>query len=295
MFEILTDFLVSESLEEPLTENYLEELYGFDENTAAGLTTYESPFGTIHSYQTKLVSTKSIVKEPDGNIKETNSGKLEVQGTNVSEQELEIRSKSKYRSLVIMNSKKLVWFKPSRTITVNYPDQPNYTYKLRRPMGQWPEYPEFQPDLTPEQILCAGIFEGWKYRDCYIEFPREWYLKALDLNKIAILRPMRKYNKYNAYPLEYVLEWREEKEPEEPEDESLLHQHDPRGWLQWYFRFYLGRRIPRVDKVRIRRWVFFKKKFMPLLRGCRKGDLNCKPRLKQAILCWAIDPEKYGK
>jgi len=258
------------------------------ENTSAGLAAYESPSGKPIRTITRQWLEKSTTKVNGEVVEDKRSADLEVD-SNEDTKEVEIKTKSKLRSLVLTIARRLNKYRPGLVISVDYKDQ-QYEYKLKRPLGFWPEYPDFEPDLTPEEMLCAGIYEGWLFRDCYVEFPREWYLKALDLDKIAILRPMKRYNKFNIYASDYVLNWKEEdSETKDKEDLSELTKHDPRGFAQWYFRFYIGRRIPTVDRVRIRRWIQFKKKFLPLIKSCDKDDLNCKPRLRQAMLCWGID------
>ncbi len=152
--------------------------------------------------------------------------------------------------------------------------QRNYRYWLTEPAGR-NFHPDFDPELTPKQMLEMGVFGGKYMTDCRAEFPKSWYAKAR-LNS-ARRDPALNFFKVNASkPLAY---WQEK---------GWIWRDDPRGWFQWYCRYYLGRRGP-DDERQIKRWAAMTRHVAQLKKGCAAGDLTCRRRQRQALLHWAYD------
>ena len=64
-----------------------------------------------------------------------------------------------------------------KEILVNDIMQKNYRYLLTEPMGQNFQS-DFQPQLTPKEMLELGVFGGKYMNDCYDEFPVSWFENA---------------------------------------------------------------------------------------------------------------------
>jgi hypothetical protein len=152
--------------------------------------------------------------------------------------------------------------------------QQGYRYLLTEPMGER-FHPEFLPELTPDQMLALGVFGGKYMTDCQDEFPEAWYAHAK-------LSPGRRDPSLNFFgvdaskPLAY---WRAK---------GWIHPDDPRGWFQWYCRYYMGRRME-DDARQIKRWKGMTRHVAQVRRNCRPEDLSCRPRQRQALLHWAYD------
>jgi len=162
-------------------------------------------------------------------------------------------------------------------IGVNDLMQQGYSYQRTEPEGKNFK-PDFKPDLTPREMLELGVFDGKYMTDCRDEFPDRWFEKAK-------LNPMRHDPKLNFFgvhaskPLSY---WREK---------GWIHPDDPRGWFQWYCRYYMGRRHE-DDERQIRRWRNMRRHISQLKSNCVCGDLLCRPRQRQALLHWAYDSRR---
>ena len=72
-----------------------------------------------------------------------------------------------------------------------------------------------------------------------------------------------------------------------------IFEEDPRGWFQWYCRYYMGRRIPFEDERQIKRWKSMTRHIAQLKKNCLPGDISCRRVQRQALLHWAYDSRKY--
>jgi hypothetical protein len=156
--------------------------------------------------------------------------------------------------------------------------QKGYHYELTAPVGRSFD-PEFTPDLTPREMLRLGIFGGKYMTDCRKEFPKSWFAGA----KLAKGARDRELNFFGVNASQPLAEWRRK---------GWLHPDDPRGWFQWYCRYYMGRRMPDEDRRQIRRWKAIRRHVRQVERNCEPGDLSCRKRQRQALLHWAYDSRK---
>jgi len=159
-------------------------------------------------------------------------------------------------------------------VLVNDLMQRGYEYTLTAPVGRR-FHPDFRPDLTPREMLSLGVFGGKYLTDCRAEFPASWFANA----KLCHERHDPALNFFGVNASQPLAVWRKK---------GWIYREDPRGWFQWYCRYYLGRRCP-DDERQIRRWSALRRHVAQLRGACRPGDLSCRPRQRQALLHWAYD------
>ncbi len=167
---------------------------------------------------------------------------------------------------------------PRRIVVVNDTMQQSYRYECVAPVGRAFD-PEFQPELTPREMLRLGIFCGKYMTDSRDEFPASWFAHA----KLATGRRDCLLNCFGVDASQPLTVWRAK---------GWLHPDDPRGWFQWYCRYYMGRRMPEEDRRQIRRWKAIRRHIRQIERNCEPGDLTCRRRQRQALLHWAYDSRK---
>ena len=161
-----------------------------------------------------------------------------------------------------------------KKIIVNDKMQKDYGYFLTEKPGKNFD-PRFRPHLTPKQMLELGIFGGKYMTDCRNEFPKDWFTKA----KLSPEKYDKKINYFGVKASQSLAEWRKR---------DWIHKDDPRGWFQWYCRYYMGRRHE-DDGRQIKRWMNMKRHILWLQGACRAKDLSCRPKQRQALLHWAYD------
>lgn len=162
-------------------------------------------------------------------------------------------------------------------IIVNDKMQRGYVYDLVEPMGKNFDL-RFKPELTPKQMLELGVFGGRYMTDCRDEFPKNWFVKA----KLNSEKHDSKLNFFGVNASQSLSVWREK---------GWIHQDDPRGWFQWYCRYFMGRRHS-DDERQIKRWMAMSRHIVQIENGCVYQDWNCRKKQRQAVLHWAYDSRK---
>lgn len=135
----------------------------------------------------------------------------------------------------------------------------------------WDE--NFAPRYTPKEMLEMGIFGGKYFNDIKKDFPSEWFenakmVKLGDPSDITL-------NYFKVISSQKLSQWQEKK----------WIMTDDHGWVQWYFNYYLGRRLPGEDEIQIQRW----KSVIARHTGQIKSEKDLTPKRGQALLHWSWD------
>lgn len=139
----------------------------------------------------------------------------------------------------------------------------------------------FKPELSPKEMLALGVFGGVYMRDCTKEFPKDWFTRA-KFQRRDSYKPDPKINFFGVHASQPLSVW---------QSKGWIHPQDPRGWFEWYCRYYMGRRT-HDDERQIKRWVAMRRHIMQIKNNCRTGDIFCRPKQRQALLHWAYDSRK---
>lgn len=161
-----------------------------------------------------------------------------------------------------------------RMIHVDDQMQTGYCYRLTEPSAK-NFHPDFQPDLTPKEMLELGVFGGKYMTDCTNEFPADWFEHA----RMCSDRRDPELNYFGVNASQPLSEWQRK---------GWIYEEDPRGWFQWYCRYFMGRRCSDDDR-QIKRWRAMRRHIAQIRKNCRKGDLSCRRKQRQALLHWAYD------
>lgn len=172
----------------------------------------------------------------------------------------------------------------NKTVTVSNKMQSGYEYEIVEPMGKNFD-PLFKPELTPKEMLELGVFGGVYMRDCVNsgEYPEDWFVKAKLSPDKESNKHIAELNYFKVNASQPLSEWKRK---------GWIDKHDPRGWFEWYCRYYMGRRIPDIDQKQIKRWIAMRRHIAQIKYNCRTGDEFCRPIQRQALLHWAYDSRK---
>ena len=168
------------------------------------------------------------------------------------------------------------------------------------------DYPEFQPNLTPREIFEKGSFGGTYWRPIYSSVvnkdlknqhrSKKWNVdeifKGLDDNILTKSKCDIKINKYKVRVGQSLEEWERKRK-----GGSWIREDDPYGWVQWYCRFYNGRRLNNgEDERQISRWAGiasergrFRRWLVTLIlkNNSAWNDFTVSPSIRQTLQHWA--------
>jgi len=209
---------------------------------------------------------------------------------------LKIKTSDEMIKLLLAKGKPLADFKAGTTIHVWNKMSKGYSYTLEANPGEG-FAADFKPYADPGEMLAAGAFEGKYLNDCLLEFPAEWYWNAIQAGKLCPGKPDVSVNLFGVDSRKSIHYWIQSgwlpgghKKGQHPELSDPKINPDERGWFQWYCRYWMGRRIPILDEVQIKRWKAFTRHAGQIKANCKPGDLECRPRQRQGLFQWSHNP-----
>jgi len=147
---------------------------------------------------------------------------------------------------------------------------------IRKKIDNLDFYKLFKPELTPKQMLELGVFGGSYFGKNIKEFPKSWFKKAKISKNFDI--NLNRFKVKSGLSREHWIK------------KGWIFKEDPLGWFQWYCRFSMGRRLPSIDEIQIKRWKNFRRHLFAIQKNCEKNNLFCRKKQRQAILQWAYNP-----
>ncbi len=142
--------------------------------------------------------------------------------------------------------------------------------------------------FTPKEMLEKGIFGGTYFAELinHKDFPEEWF-ENIDESFYKSDKYLTKVNFFKIKSGQSQEEW---------EAKGWMHKDDPRGWFEWYCKYFLGRRHE-DDERQIKRWAAFcgpKGRWRNIIyakihaSGCGiENSQDVSRRIQQSLLHWS--------
>ena len=146
---------------------------------------------------------------------------------------------------------------------------------------------EFYPYLTPSDIFNNGAFGGSYFG--VEDLKGDYDYQSLFQETLSDVSPhLYLGNKYK--PKMNMFKTRSGMNYDYWTEMNWMHKDDPYGWLEWYIKYYNGRRHPDDDR-QIKRWQDFcgvngrwRKRIYS--RIYETNNINVSPRIQQSLLHW---------
>ena len=156
------------------------------------------------------------------------------------------------------------------------------------------DFPDFKPNLTPQEIFDLGSFGGTYFRPIYSSVTEKKYenihknykyLNDIPSEKLTSSIYNKKINKYKVEVGTSLDMW---------EEKGWINECHPYGWVHWYCDFYNGKRCY-DDKRQIERWKNlagvngrFRKMLISLIKkkDGKYDDFSISPKIRQTLQHW---------
>ena len=153
---------------------------------------------------------------------------------------------------------------------------------------------DFCANKMPVEIIKECVFEGTYFRDIYSSVNEKWYKKSWkEFDQLKDIDQKYCYSSYyyvsvNKYGVKFKILLRFW------ENKGCISEIDPYGWFQWYFRYWLGRRLE-DDERQINRWrkivSRFRGKLVKMIKdvGSKYDDYSISHKIRQILLHWGYE------
>lgn len=170
------------------------------------------------------------------------------------------------------------------------------TNKKRKSKLMFSDYPDFTPNLTPQEMFELGSFGGTYWRPIYSgvlkknlkpplnDYPKSWW-KNIPMENLISEEYDKNKNKYKVKVGTSLEFW---------ESKNWIKPSHPYGWVQWYCDFCIGKRSD-DDERQIKRWLGIagpKGRFMRFLvtqilkKKTDYNDESVSPKIRQVLQHW---------
>lgn len=271
-------------------KNKFEEKYGSKKSPYSGKKTKKK--GLSRWFKEKWVNQrgevgykhKNDIYRPSKRI----TKKTPLTHKELTKKEIKIARTKKYKKGRVKRFRKIKGGKTEKKSTKN-----NKSTKNKK---RFKDYPEFKPNLSPQEMFELGSFGGTYWRPIYSgvlrkklrpplkDYPKRWW-KNVPLENLTSTEYDKSKNKYKVKVGTSLKFW---------ESKKWIKSSHPYGWVQWYCDFYMGKRSD-DDERQIKRWLGIagpRGRFMRFLvtqilkKKTNYNDETVSPKIRQVLQHW---------